>query len=93
MRVTEGLPDSARVLVVDDVATFGDTLGIAEEVLTARGAKLVEFALFAVDRTVLKREHASLLARVVSYARDIDNSRLWLEFPWQVADPTGPKWT
>lgn len=71
-----------RPLVIDDVTTFGDTLTVAEELLTAEGAKDIHFATFAADLTVLNRERPRLASRV-RYGIEIDNSRVWLSFPWQ----------
>jgi hypoxanthine phosphoribosyltransferase len=71
-----------RPLVIDDVTTFGDTLTVAGELLAAEGITDIIFATYAVDLTVLERERPEL-ARRVKYAATIDNSSVWLSFPWQ----------
>ncbi len=74
-----------RPLVIDDVATFGDTLTVADELLAADGATEISFATYAVDLAVLHRERPNLTSRV-RYAITIDNSSVWLSFPWQRDD-------
>jgi hypoxanthine phosphoribosyltransferase len=74
-----------RPLVIDDVTTFGDTLTVAEELLAAEGVTEARFATYAADLTVLSRERPELATRV-RYAIDIDNSKVWLSFPWQRDD-------
>lgn len=71
-----------RPLVVDDVATFGDTLAIVNELLSAEGATTITFATYAVDLPVLSREHPELAPRI-NHAIAVDNSSVWLSFPWQ----------
>jgi hypoxanthine phosphoribosyltransferase len=71
-----------HVLVIDDVATFGDTLAVAGELLTAEGVTDIKFATYAADLTVLKRERPDLASRL-RYGIAIDNSSTWLSFPWQ----------
>jgi len=70
-----------RPLVIDDVTTFGDTLVVADELLSAEGATSAIFATYAADLTVLSREHPMLVSRV-RYATVVDNSSVWLSFPW-----------
>jgi hypoxanthine phosphoribosyltransferase len=74
-----------RPLVIDDVTTFGDTLTVADELLAADGATDIRFATYAADPEILNRERPALAARV-RYAIAIDNSRIWLSFPWQRCD-------
>lgn len=69
-------------LIIDDVTTFGDTLTVAEELLLAEGVTDPSFATYAVDLTVLNRERPKLASRV-RHAIAIDNSSIWLSFPWQ----------
>jgi len=71
-----------RPLVIDDVTTFGDTLTVANELLASEGVTDISFATYAADLTVLTRERPNLAARV-RYAIAIDNSSVWLSFPWQ----------
>ncbi len=87
MQLSDGF-DSESALVIDDVATFGDTLLVAEEVLKAAGARRLDFALYAVDAAVLSREQPDIALRV-SAEHIIDNSRTWLHFPWQSQPPGG----
>lgn len=74
--------ESRRPLIVDDVATFGDTLGTVRDLVLESGPEDVSFALYAVDPNVLRRERPELLAKAI-YAREVDNSVTWLSFPWQ----------
>jgi len=71
-----------RPLVIDDVTTFGDTLTVADELFRAEGVTDVRYATYAVDLTVLNRERPTL-ASSVKHAIAIDNSSVWLSFPWQ----------
>jgi adenine/guanine phosphoribosyltransferase-like PRPP-binding protein len=80
LRLTSGF-NSRRPLVVDDVATYGDTLSVADELIRNAGAEEVAFALYAVDRKVLERSRPEIVDRI-AYERDIDNSNVWLKFPW-----------
>lgn len=74
-----------RPLVVDDVVTFGDTLTVAAELLAAEGVTDVRFATYAADLSVLSRERPKLASRV-RYSIMVDNSSVWLSFPWQKDD-------
>lgn len=71
-----------RPLVIDDVVTFGDTLTVADELLAAEGVTDVRFATYAADLSVLSRERPKLASRV-RYSIKVDNSSVWLSFPWQ----------
>jgi hypoxanthine phosphoribosyltransferase len=70
-----------RVVVVDDVATYGDTLGVVYELLSKRNGS-VDFALFAIDGVRLAQSQPDLSRRVSHYL-ELDNSKVWLSFPWQ----------
>lgn len=70
-----------RPLVIDDVTTFGDTLTVADELLMAQGVTDARFATYAADVAVLNRERPNVASRI-RYAIKIDNSRVWLSFPW-----------
>lgn len=72
----------ARVLVVDDVATFGDTLSVVEAKLEPSGPESIRFATYAADLEVLSHQRPSVSARL-SYCIEVDNSRDWLRFPWE----------
>lgn len=79
-RITDGFVPR-RPLVVDDVATFGDTLSVVEERLRELGADDVSFATYAADIRVLQRERPHLLEKL-RYHEKIDNAQVWLSFPW-----------
>jgi hypoxanthine phosphoribosyltransferase len=76
--------DSRKILVVDDVATFGDTLAcIQEKIIAHRSDALVSFACYAVDTTRLHSSRPEILA-ATTFCKNIDNQNLWLKFPWQL---------
>lgn len=85
LEVTSLLADAARILIVDDVATYGDTLAVArDKVLDAVPDASVSFACYAADTTRLGEARPDVLDRL-AYAIDIDNSRTWVSFPWNLA--------
>jgi hypoxanthine phosphoribosyltransferase len=70
-----------KPLVVDVVVTFGDTLSIVGELLISAGAAEVRYATYAADVAVLDRERPEIKS-TLTYHESIDNSQVWLSFPW-----------
>ncbi|MDX8149894.1 phosphoribosyltransferase family protein [Lentzea sp. BCCO 10_0061] len=85
-RITNGFR-SRRPLVVDDVATFGDTLTVIGDLLASLGAAEVKYATYAADVATLQRERPSILSNL-SYHESIDNAKVWLSFPWHAQGAT-----
>lgn len=81
------LPDRAsEVLIVDDVATFGDTLHVASlKVLQRIPNARITFACFAADEPRLSAAHPEVLERLQRQIA-IDNYKTWVSFPWNL-DP------
>lgn len=81
------LPDGAsEVLIVDDVATFGDTLHVASmKVLERIPMAQITFACFAADEARLSSANPEVLERLQSQVA-IDNYKTWVSFPWNL-DP------
>lgn len=79
------LPETVtKILVLDDVATFGDTLECVRERLEEMEKRVsVSFACYAVDAARLGEARPDILSRT-SYSIDIDNSKIWMSFPWQL---------
>lgn len=75
---------SIRVLLVDDVATFGDTLTIVKTKLAKRLPKSeILIACYALDSSRLSESRPELVKQVMSNI-EIDNEKVWLKFPWQL---------
>jgi hypoxanthine phosphoribosyltransferase len=82
--------DASRVLIVDDVATYGDTLHVADQKVRARLPDArINFACFAADEGRLRAARPEILERL-HYQIAIDNSRVWVSFPWNL-DPLSDK--
>lgn len=81
------LPDWAfEILILDDVATFGDTLHVASLKVLERIPKArIAFACFAADEIRLSSAHPEVLERLQSQIA-IDNQKTWVSFPWNL-DP------
>lgn len=79
------LPQTAsQVLVVDDVATYGDTLFMAREKVRAAAPKAaIYFACYAADIERLRANRADVL-QDLHYALAIDNAQTWVSFPWNL---------
>ncbi|UQE03633.1 phosphoribosyltransferase [Bradyrhizobium japonicum] len=73
------------ILLVDDVVAIGDLFAQADERVTQRfgtRARLLHAALFA-DPDLIARGQFATLIETLSYARAIDNQRVWIDFPWE----------
>lgn len=79
------LPDDAsEVLIVDDVATYGDTLHVAAQKVRAQlPAVRISFACFAADEARLGGARPEILDQL-SHEIAIDNSQVWVSFPWNL---------
>lgn len=79
------LPGSAsEVLIMDDVATYGDTLHVAaQKVLTQNPAARISFACYAADDARLRVAHPEILERLQRKI-EIDNYTTWVSFPWNL---------
>lgn len=81
------LPDwsGARVIVVDDIVQTGElALNILDMLRQQFGSDVrCSFAsLYADVSEIEKRGFGRLLPDLV-YAEDIDNQRIWVDFPWE----------
>ena len=72
-----------RILIVDDVTTFGNSLETAELLIKEqlRNAE-IDFFVYAVDVSRLSASKPEISKRV-KYHREIDNRIEWLQFPWE----------
>lgn len=79
------LPGSPRrVLIVDDVATFGGTLEVVTKLLLAQHPNIeCEYYCYAVDRERLSERRPNIAALANSHV-NIDNSKVWLKMPWKI---------
>ncbi len=75
---------SSQVLIVDDVATFGDTLHVAEQkVLTRHPEAKITFACYAADDERLRLARPEIFVRL-QRSIAIDNEKTWISFPWNL---------
>lgn len=74
-----------RPLIIDDVAAHGDTMIIAERLAKESGAVETIPCVFAVDRTIMSRANPELLGRL-TFSVDVDNTAVWVRFPWNLYD-------
>ncbi len=82
-RIPELFGDPKKILIVDDVATFGGTLEvISTMVQTLHPRAECTYYCYAVDRNRLREQRPWIDAITVSY-NTIDNSKIWLNMPWQ----------
>jgi len=81
------LPKTAeRILIIDDVATSGDTLFVAGEKVRAVAPKAeIAFAAYAADEVRLRLGRPEIVDRFHRQIA-IDNARTWISFPWNL-DP------
>ncbi len=79
------LPEGAsKILVMDDVATYGDTLFTAlQKVRAAAPGAQVTAACYAADEGRLRAARPDLLDGLI-YGIAIDNARTWVSFPWNL---------
>lgn len=78
-----GLPK--RVLLVDDIVAKGDVFSrLRTEVDVALGsaAHYHHATLFADTASLRAGQYADLLGHL-DFAREVDNSRCWIRFPWE----------
>lgn len=80
------LPGSPkRILVVDDVVTHGGTLEVVRrKVIEAHPQADVSFYCYAADRERLRSGRPHIESLTTSTI-DIDNEKVWLNFPWQIS--------
>lgn len=78
------LPGEPRsILVVDDVATYGGTLEVTRRLIArAHPDAIVRYFCFATDRDRLSSTRP-WISESTSCHIEIDNSQVWLQFPWQ----------
>lgn len=84
LHVTASFEVGQRILILDDVATTGDTL----QVVASKLRRLVpssqfRFACYAVDEARLTASNPELVSSIAAHMR-IDNARTWLSFPWNL---------
>lgn len=79
------LPGSAaEVLIIDDVATYGDTLHVAaQKVLVQSPGTRISFACYAADDTRLRLARPEIFKRLQRKIV-IDNYKTWVSFPWNL---------
>jgi len=72
-----------KILVVDDVITFGNSLEAAELLIKKQLKNAeIDFFVYAVDISRLSATKPEISKRV-KYYREIDNRLEWLQFPWE----------
>jgi hypoxanthine phosphoribosyltransferase len=79
------------ILLVDGVATFGNSLVRGATLLKTRyPSSDLEYFVYAVDEARLSASHPELLSRL-KFGLSIDNRKVWLVFPWdQTPEPQHP---
>jgi hypoxanthine phosphoribosyltransferase len=76
--------NTSKVLIIDDVATFGDTLAMArKKVIQQAPNATLQFACYAVDVNRTRHAQADIFA-ALHYHLEIDNSKTWVSFPWNL---------
>ena len=80
------LPKSiSSFLIVDDVATFGDTLNcVHSKLLESYSTASFKFACYAADTARLKSANPNILEEL-EYSIDIDNEKIYVTFPWNLS--------
>jgi hypoxanthine phosphoribosyltransferase len=82
-RIPELFGEPKSILIVDDVATFGGTLEIVSTMVqTLHPNADCKYYCYAVDRPRLRETRPWINELVTSYS-EIDNSKIWLNMPWQ----------
>lgn len=81
------LPSCAptAILVVDDVVAYGDLFAAVEQAIRDRYGEdvcLRPAALFADCAQIADGPYSPLLDSLV-YGEDIDNTSVWIDFPWE----------
>lgn len=66
-----------RVLLVDDIATYGQTLLTALQVLTQEGASATKIA------TLIKHSNSSIQKVPIDFSAHTCNPNDWFIFPWE----------
>lgn len=85
LRLTLLPGDPEHILVVDDVATHGGTLEVTRRLIaTAYPHAKVSYFCFAVDRERLRATRPRISESTTCHL-EIDNSKIWLHFPWQAS--------
>lgn len=80
------ITNSKSILVVDDVVTTGATIvGLTKALKEIAPELSVRYIAYAADKGRLERQSPQVLDRL-SYAIEIDNSKTWVSFPWNL-DP------
>lgn len=83
-QMTDATKPLTSALIIDDVATSGDTLRACTEILRNQHSGCdVNYAAFAADVERLEHLNPEILKRM-SYCRAIDNSKVWVTFPWNL---------
>ncbi|WP_431046347.1 phosphoribosyltransferase family protein [Roseateles sp. L2-2] len=79
------LPEGLRsFLIVDDVATFGDTMDRVRRLVASRYPEAsIRMACFAADVERVRDAHPDLVA-LIEHSRGIDNQATYLTFPWNL---------
>tara|TARA_B100000745_G_scaffold248580_1_gene170635 strand:- start:23611 stop:24126 length:516 start_codon:yes stop_codon:yes gene_type:complete len=82
-RIPELFGDPRKILIVDDVATFGGTLEVISTMVQTLYPKAeCSYYCYAVDRKRLRENRPWVDGLTVSF-NDIDNAETWLSMPWQ----------
>jgi hypoxanthine phosphoribosyltransferase len=84
------MPDGhpRRILLVDDVVTKGLVMAEGERLLRERyddGIEVTPVTAFSDPAGIASGPMAGLGSRLVA-AEEIDNSSVWIVFPWELAD-------
>jgi len=73
------------ILVIDDVVAYGDLFSSVETLLhTHYGPELhISYATLFLDKHQVSQGPFGSILNTLYYAENIDNSRIWIVFPWE----------
>lgn len=77
---------ASRVLIIDDVTSSGTTLGhVADRVRDRFGVGTeCKFAVIYADVSAIRSAGNQHILDRMAFHRDIDNSAVWVDFPWEM---------
>jgi hypoxanthine phosphoribosyltransferase len=73
------------ILVIDDVVAYGDLFASVDALLRSYYGSHVSiiYATLFIDMAQVSQGPFHSMLETLSYAEDIDNSQIWIAFPWE----------
>jgi hypoxanthine phosphoribosyltransferase len=74
-----------NILITEDVIALGDGFSLAEKLIKQKYGEDVNitFTSLFVDVQQVKRGPYNHMLNSIRYGEDIDNKKIWIEFPWE----------